>query len=275
MKSINKIFLSLFSLTFLLAFPVNIFAAGEETLDKVMSFMIILTLILIAIVLWLAVIYSERNDNEGKLFFDPIRAFKRFLTKTTPIEKEQEILLNHNYDGIRELDNRIPPWFHFLFYGTIIWAVIYMLVFHVFNDGQIQSKEYQAEIQKASLERQILIKTCAFLNEETVTFTDDAAVLAEGKDIFIRNCAACHGQKGEGLVGPNLTDDYWIHGGGIKNIFKVTKYGVPAKGMIAWETQLDPNKIRAVSSYIITLHNTNPPNPKAPEGEKWVEDKGI
>ena len=248
MKSINKIFLSLFSLSLLIVHPTNTYAAGEETLDKVMKIMIVLTLVIIAIVIWLAVVYSEKNDSEGKFFLDPIRVFNKFITRTTPVEKEQEILLKHDYDGIRELDNRIPPWFHFLFYGTIIWAVIYMLVFHVFDDGQIQSKEYQAEIQQASLERQILIKTGAFLNEETVTFTDDTAVLNEGKDIYIRNCAACHGQNGEGLVGPNLTDDYWIHGGGIKNIFKVTKYGVPAKGMIAWEAQLDPNQIRAVSS---------------------------
>lgn len=275
MKSINKIFLSLFSLSLLIVHPTNTYAAGEETLDKVMKIMIVLTLVIIAIVIWLAVVYSEKNDSEGKFFLDPIRVFNKFITRTTPVEKEQEILLKHDYDGIRELDNRIPPWFHFLFYGTIIWAVIYMLVFHVFDDGQIQSKEYQAEIQQASLERQILIKTGAFLNEETVTFTDDTAVLNEGKDIYIRNCAACHGQNGEGLVGPNLTDDYWIHGGGIKNIFKVTKYGVPAKGMIAWEAQLDPNQIRAVSSYIITLHDTNPHNSKAPEGDKWVEDKDI
>jgi cytochrome c oxidase cbb3-type subunit 3 len=86
------------------------------------------------------------------------------------------------------------------------------------------------------------------------------------------NCAACHGQKGEGVVGPNLTDAYWIHGGGIKNVFKTIKYGVPAKGMIAWETQLSPSQIQKVASYVLTLQGTNPPNGKAPEGEIWKDN---
>lgn len=271
MKSINKILLNIFYLLMIFSFPSDLFAAGEETLDKVMKLMLVLTLVVIAVVMWLAVVYSEKNDNDGNMFLDPLRKFKKTLTKTTPIEQEQEILLKHEYDGIRELDNRIPPWFHILFYATIVWAAAYMIIFHVLDDGQVQQKEYTAEIQQANLERQILIKTGAFLNEETVTFVDDAAALTEGKDIYIKNCASCHGQSGEGLVGPNLTDDYWIHGGGIKNIFKIIKYGVPAKGMISWQTQLDPKKIQAVSSYIIKMHGTNPQNPKMPEGDKWEE----
>ena len=148
-----------------------------------------------------------------------------------------------------------------------------MLVFHVFGNGQVQENEYKAEIKQAAMEREILIKTGAFLNEETVTLATDAATLSEGKDIFMKNCVTCHGQHGEGIVGPNLTDDYWIHGGGIKNIFTTIKYGVPAKGMISWQTQLAPKKMQAVASYVISLHGTNPPNGKAPEGTKWEETK--
>lgn len=251
--------------------PVSAQEATPDHLDSVMKIMLVATLIIIAFVLWLAMIYSERNDNEGKLFKAPFVYFTRLLTKTTPIEKEQEILLSHDYDGIRELDNRIPPWFHLLFYGSIIWAIIYMFDFHVIGDGQVQSDEYKAEIKQAEIERNILVKTGAFLNEETVTLLRDPATLSEGQQIFMKNCSTCHGQKGEGLVGPNLTDDYWIHGGGIKNIFKTIKYGVPAKGMISWQTQLDPKKIQAVGSYIMSLHGTNPPNGKAPEGTKWEE----
>lgn len=272
MKNINRKFYLIATLLFTITAFSNLMAAeGEDTIDKVMKFMLVVTIIMIAFVLWLIVVYSEKQDSEGKIFKSPFNALTKFLTRSTPIEKEKEILLAHNYDGIRELDNRIPPWFHILFYGTIIWAAIYMLAFHVFDDGQVQSTEYRIEVEQAKLEREFLIRTGAFINEETVTFVNDPASIAEGKEIYIKNCATCHGQSGEGLVGPNLTDDNWIHGGGIKNIFKVIKYGVPAKGMISWETQLDPKKIQAASSYIITLHGTNPPNGKAPEGEKWVE----
>jgi cytochrome c oxidase cbb3-type subunit III len=227
----------------------------------------------IAIVMWLAVVYSEKNDNEGKMFKGPLAVFKNYITRLTPLEKESELLLDHDYDGIKELDNKVPPWFNFLFYGTIIWGIIYMLVFHVIGTGDIQSSEYKAEIQQASLERQILIKTGAFINEETVTQLNDAAVISEGKDIFTKNCITCHGTDGGGIIGPNLTDDFWIHGGGIKNIFKTIKYGVPAKGMISWQTQLDPKKMQAVASYVISLHDTKPARPKAVEGQKWEELK--
>ncbi|MBS3946204.1 MAG: c-type cytochrome [Melioribacter sp.] len=265
------LFLLTTTITLLLG-STNIFAAeGDTSLDNVMKFMLIVTLFMIAFVLWLIVVYSEKEDSEGKTFKAPLIAFRKFLTRSTPIENEKEILLSHNYDGIRELDNRIPPWFSMLFYGTIIWAAIYFMVFHVFDDGQVQSKEYKVEIEKAKMERDFLVRTGAFINEETVKFVDDAASMAEGKEIYLKNCATCHGQNGEGLVGPNLTDDFWIHGGGVKNIFKVIKYGVPAKGMISWETQLDPKKMQSASSYIITLHGTNPPNGKTAEGEKWIE----
>lgn len=267
----NKILQILFFSLFFFLVQTSIFAAGDETLDKVMKFMLVVTLIVIAFVLWLTVVYSEKNDSEGKTFKALLNVLRNALTKSTPIEKEQEILLHHNYDGIQELDNRIPPWFAALFYGTIIWGVIYFLSYHVFDDGQVQSKEYNLEIQQAALERQILIKTGAFINEETVTLLNDAASLAEGKELYVKNCVTCHGQNGEGLVGPNLTDGYWIHGGGIKNIFKTVKYGVPQKGMISWQTQLDPKKMQTVSSYIISLHGTNPPNGKQPEGTKWEE----
>ncbi len=272
MKQNNRmLFLLTTTITLLFGYS-NIFAAeGDTSLDNVMKFMLVVTLFMIAFVLWLIVVYSEKEDSEGETFKAPLIALRKFLTRSTPIENEKEILLSHNYDGIKELDNRIPPWFSMLFYGTIIWAAIYFMVFHVFNDGQVQSNEYKVEIEQAKMERDFLVRTGAFINEETVKFVDDAASIAEGKEIYLKNCATCHGQKGEGLVGPNLTDDFWIHGGGVKNIFKTIKYGVPAKGMISWETQLDPKKMQSASSYIMTLHGTNPPNGKAAEGEKWVE----
>ncbi|MEW6701792.1 MAG: cbb3-type cytochrome c oxidase N-terminal domain-containing protein, partial [Bacteroidota bacterium] len=208
MKSINKNFFALLLVMLNLLNHTPLLAAeGGYDLDKVMRVMLIVTLIVIAFVIWLAVVYSEKNDNEGKILKRPLVAFKNYLTKLTPLEKEKEILLDHNYDGIHELDHKIPPWFNFLFYGTIVWGTIYMLVFHVFSDGQVQLNEYKKEIQQAALEKQILIKSGALLSEETVTQLTDDVSISEGKEIYLKNCVSCHGVNGEGLVGPNLADD--------------------------------------------------------------------
>lgn len=275
MKSINKTWFTVFlaAISFVGYSQTHAATGNSVDLDAVMRVMLVLTIIVILAVLWLAIVYSEKNDNEGDDFLRPIRLFTNYLTRLQPMEKEKDIMFHHDFDGIRELDNRIPPWFNFMFYGTIIWAVIYLFVFHIFDDGQIQSKEYLAEINQAKIERDYLIKTGAFINEETVTLLNDASTLAEGKDIFAKNCVTCHSADGGGLVGPNLTDEYWIHGGGIKNVFKVIKEGVPAKGMISWQTQLDPKKMQAVASYVISLQGLKPANPKAPEGPKWEESK--
>ncbi|MBI3123999.1 MAG: c-type cytochrome [Ignavibacteriales bacterium] len=275
MKSINKIWFSVFlaAISFFSYSQTSAATEGSVDLDAVMRTMLVLTIIVILAVLWLAIVYSEKNDNEGDDFLRPIRLVTNYLTRLQPMEKEKDLLFHHDFDGIRELDNRIPPWFNFLFYGTIIWAVIYLFVFHVFDDGQIQSKEYLAEVKQAGLEREILIKTGAFINEESVTLLKDAATLSEGKDIFAKNCVTCHTADGGGLVGPNLTDEYWINGGGIKNVFKTIKNGVPAKGMISWQTQLDSKKMQAVASYVLSLQGTKPANPKEPQGTKWEEPK--
>lgn len=192
------------------------------------------------------------------------------ITGSTPIEREHEIMLQDDYDGIRELDNKVPPWFSWLFYVTIVFSVLYILNYHVFNQGKLQEAEYADEMRVASLQREELIKSGAFVNEETVALINDVATINNGKAIFKANCVACHGPEAGGLVGPNLTDEYWLHGAGIKNVFKTIKYGVPVKGMISWQTQLNPKQIQDVANFIISIQGTNPPNPKAPEGVKVV-----
>lgn len=194
------------------------------------------------------------------------------LTRAVPVEKEADIMLDHNYDGIKELDNSLPPWWIWGFYITIIWSVVYLVHYHVFDTGALSAEEYKNEIamaDQALKERQA--KMANFISSENVTMVNTPEGLGSGKDIFTKNCVACHGQGGEGTVGPNLTDEFWIHGGGIKNVFNTVTNGVPAKGMIAWKSQLSPKQIQEVSSYILTLQGTKPANGKAPEGEKWVE----
>jgi cytochrome c oxidase cbb3-type subunit 3 len=158
-----------------------------------------------------------------------------------------------------------------LLYVTIFFAVVYMLDYHVFNSSPLQAAEYQMQVKQAEVERAAIINSGAFLNENSVTLLKEQPALDAGKAIFTTNCVSCHAVDGGGLVGPNLTDDYWIHGGGIKNIFKTIKYGVPAKGMISWQSQLNPKQIQEVGSFIISLYGTKPANPKAPQGTIWSE----
>lgn len=194
------------------------------------------------------------------------------LTKTEPIENEANLLLNHDYDGIRELDNNLPPWWVYLFYGCIGFAAIYLVRFEIMG-GDNQEMELKKELAQAKIEVAEYMKTAPdLMDEKTVTLLTDPADLAIGKTIFTTNCAACHRADGGGQIGPNLTDDRWILGGGIKNIFHtVTNGGRDGKGMIAWKGTLKPKEIQKVASYILSLKGSNPVDPKAPDGEVWVE----
>lgn len=264
---------------FLLIFSTISFAGTEATdagYGSVLKVTIALTAFLIAFVLWLILVYAESNDSEGEKVITPFSKFIHSLTQSVSIQEEDDIMLDHDFDGIRELDNKIPPWWNFLFYGAIVFAFVYMIDYHIIGDGNVQINEYEQEVQAAALKLELLTKSGAMITEETVTITTDVAALAAGKATFAKNCAACHGVNGEGSVGPNFTDEYWIHGGSIKNIYHTITEGVPAKGMISWKSQLSPTQIQEVGSYILSLKGTNPPNQKAAEGEKWVApDEGA
>jgi cytochrome c oxidase cbb3-type subunit III len=190
------------------------------------------------------------------------------LGKLKPIEDEGEIALEHNYDGIVELDNGMPPWLKYLFSGTIVFAVIYLANYLVFDSGLNQTQEYEQELaiagQEAEARKLLAVNS---LDETSVTVLQEKALIEEGKTLFEQNCRACHGAIGEGGVGPNLTDAYWLHGGKINDIFKSIKYGIPEKGMISWQAKLKPAEIQKVASYILTLQGTNPPNGKEPQGD--------
>ena len=199
------------------------------------------------------------------------RMRKKYWEDVVPIEKEADIMLQHPHDGIYELDNRLPPWWINMFLITIVWAVGYMYYYHWGGNGPSQKEEYQQEIETAK--KQIAIALAGKANavdESNVTLLTESGPIGEGELIFKNTCAACHGQLGEGGVGPNFTDDYWIHGGGVKDLFKIIKYGVPEKGMISWQSQLKPSDMQKVASYILTLRGTNPPNQKELQGTLWT-----
>ena len=194
-------------------------------------------------------------------------------TNAKEIEQEEEIVLDHNYDGIKELDNSLPPWWVYMFYATIIFAVVYLVRFEVM-DGDNQVTEYNKAVAeaKASLDKYKETAT-DLVDVSTVTLLTEDKDLKRGKAIFNLNCVACHLADGGGSIGPNLTDEHWILGGGIKNVFKtVSEGGRDGKGMVAWNKTLKPIDIQKVSSYIISLQGTTPANPKKPEGEIWKEE---
>jgi len=201
--------------------------------------------------------------------------FQSFYIKmvdSVPVEKEADVMLDHDYDGIKELDNNLPPWWKYGFYFTIIFGVFYIFNYHVFKTGKLQVDEYKQELLIADNERIERLKSNAEnINEDNVIALADPESIIEGKESFVKLCAACHRPDGGGLVGPNLTDEFWINGGGIKNIFKTVTYGVPSKGMISWKGQLTPKQIQQLASYILTLKGSNPVGPKEPQGDIWDE----
>ena len=191
------------------------------------------------------------------------------INDATPLEEEDAILLDHDYDGIKELDNNLPPWWKYGFYFTIVFGIGYLLHFHVFKTGKLQIAEYNEEMEKAKIElEEYRLLAANNVDETNVEVLTDETELQKGSEIFKQYCISCHGNAGEGNVGPNLTDEYWLHGDDVKDIFKVIKEGVPQKGMISWKQQLNPKQIQEVASFIKTLQGTNPPNPKEPQGEK-------
>lgn len=194
------------------------------------------------------------------------------LTKSEPIENEGQLLLDHDYDGIRELDNNLPPWWVYLFYACIVFAVVYLVRFEIMGADN-QEMELTKEMAQAKIEVAEYMKTAPdLMDEKTVTLLTDAAALAEGKTIFTTNCAACHRADAGGQIGPNLTDDHWILGGGIKNVFHtLVNGGRDGKGMIAWKGTLKPKEMQKVASYVLSLRGSNPKDPKAPDGEIWVD----
>jgi len=200
--------------------------------------------------------------------------FWKKVNASVALEDEADIMFDHEYDGIRELDNNLPPWWKYGFYLTIVFAFVYLIHFHIAKSGMLQEQEYLTEVAEGKAQVAAYLKTAGDnVDENTVKFLEGASDISAGKEIFAGNCVACHGALGEGKVGPNLTDQYWIHKGGIKDIFFSIKYGWSDKGMKSWKDDLTPKQIAQVSSYIKSLVGTNPPNALEPKGELYKEEK--
>jgi len=220
---------------------------------------------------------KAKLDYEDSLSLQESTWFKDLmhkLTKTEPIEKEGDLLLHHDYDGIKELDNNLPPWWVYLFYITIIFGVVYLARYEIFGADN-QEMELKKEMAQAKIDVEEYLKTAPdLMDEKTVVLLTDKESLEAGKEIFTTNCAACHRADGGGQIGPNLTDAHWILGGGIKEVFHtITNGGRDGKGMVSWKTNgMKPKEIQKVASYILSLQGSNPKDPKEAEGEIWVDE---
>lgn len=197
------------------------------------------------------------------------QAFNKILTDAIPLEREHEVLMDHDYDGIQELDNNLPPWWKWGFYASIVFAIIYLLNYHVLRTSDLQIAAYEKEVAQANLDIEAYLKESALnVDENSVTVLTESSDVNAGLEIYKMYCAVCHGQKGEGMVGPNMTDDYWIYGPDIKNIFKTIKYGAN-NGMKSWKDELNPLEMQQVASYLKSLHGTNPANQKEAQGDYY------
>ena len=190
-------------------------------------------------------------------------------------DPQDPLLLDHNYDGIQELDNQLPRWWVWLFYITIIYAAVYLVYYHVTRTGDLQTAEYDKEMKAGNA-----LKTAAMGSFESsissLLPSKDGAVVESGRQTYVKFCAPCHRADGGGLVGPNLTDDYWIHGRTYADSVKVIWDGVPAKGMITWKTVLKPDEIQSVASYLYTLRGAKLATPgKPPENQAPAKPAGA
>ena len=218
---------------------------------------------------------KTKLEEVNNLSFKESEWYKKMMkaiTKSESIENEDQLLLAHDYDGIKELDNTLPPWWVYLFYGCIVFAVVYLVRFEIMG-GDNQETELKNEIAQAKIDVAQYMKTAPdLMDEKTVTLLTDPADLAAGKAIYTTNCVACHRPDAGGQIGPNLTDENWILGGGIKNVFHtLVNGGRDGKGMISWKATLKPKEMQKVASYVLSLRGTNPLDQKAPEGEIWVD----
>ena len=188
-------------------------------------------------------------------------------------DNDNDRLLEHAYDGIQEFDNPLPTWWKWIFYATILFVPLYLWDPLGIGVGPGKAKAYEEQLAAFNAAHPKSAGT--YTDEQLVAFSKDPAKVEAGKVVFTTYCAACHRADGGGLIGPNLTDDFWIHGGKPTDIFKTVNEGVLAKGMPNWGKVLKPDQIEGAVAYVQTLHGSNPANPKASEGAKYPPDSAA
>lgn len=263
--------------------PLTSFAQSSQTwtdlyqteimLGIVGLLLLIILVVLVVLYFVLRTVLYKMLEEKGVEFESGWSRFLQNMTQAVPIEQEEGIV-KHEYDGILELDNKLPPWWVAMFYVTIVFGVGYLVYYHMM-DGPTSEEEYIAQMEAAEEEVSAYLASLEEVIDETNVYVlQDEARLLAGKDFFETNCGTCHGKEGQGLpgLGPNLTDDYWLHGGDVKSMFTTVKYGIKATSMIAWGKNLSPSEMHNVVSYAYTLYGTNPDNPRDAEGELFTRN---
>ncbi len=183
-------------------------------------------------------------------------------------ESEEQDKVIHEYDGIEEYDNRLPRWWLFTLFGSVVFAAVYWSGYHILKSDELPRAAYEQQVAAARAKEAERIKAAGTVTADgLVLLSKDLGTVGKGKDIFATNCVACHRADGGGGIGPNLTDDHWIHGGKPDELYRTVTEGVPAKGMLAWGPVLGPEKVQDVVAYVLTLRNANVQGGKAPQGD--------
>ncbi len=222
---------------------------------------------------------KQKKAAEEELSFTESAWYQKMmqmLTRSKPMAMEGELLLDHDYDGIKELDNDLPPWWKYLFVASVIWGIAYFIHYEMLG-GDNQEMELKKEIAEAQIALEEYKKTAPdLMDADSVTLLTDAGDLSKGKELYEMNCAACHKIDGGGQIGPNLTDEHWILGGDIKKVYHtIAEGGRDGKGMVAWKTMLKPTEIQQVASYVLSLQGTNPADAKEAEGDLYKRDEAA
>lgn len=257
----------------------DVFAASQVTTDYLVSFpdsafwiFFTLDIILVMIILYLTgIIRGVLSEYKVPAKLNIFAKWNKKMTDAVPVEEEGSILLDHDYDGIKELDNNLPPWWKYGFYVTIAWSVFYLFYYNILNVGHLQEQEYLAEMEEG--ERQVAeYKRLhpVLINSDNVTLLEDESSLSKGQKIYADYCQTCHMEKGRGGTGPNLTDNTWIYGNDIKAVFKTISDGT-TNGMAKWGDIIKAEEIQFVASYILTLDYVAPPEGKTPEGKNIIQ----
>ncbi len=255
--------------------------SGISLLQYVMYFTILLELLaIVALTRWLRIFAGNNTSVALKQGITSLWRGGSFsnwwsnVNKIKPIESEESIDMGHSYDGIRELDNVLPPWFTWTFILSIVFGLGYLWRYNLSaSPAPNQYQEYENSVVEAKIKQEAYLKSQGGeVDETTVKMLSDAKDLEEGDKLYQANCTVCHGDKGQGGVGPNLTDDYWLHGGSIGDVFHTIKVGVIDKGMQSWKDMFSPKQIAQISSYIKSMHGTNPPGAKEPQGELFKDE---
>jgi len=210
------------------------------------------------------------SNNQNLSFW---QKFMKSMTKANDMDREEDVMLDHDYDGIKELDNVLPPWWLYGFYLTIAISIFYYFTIYILK-WHGQEDEYKAEV--AQFESYKAANPDKFSTDNLAAKMDPASI-AKGKELFVsKTCSACHLVDGGGLIGPNLTDKQWILGGDFSSIMNtLAKGGRPGKGMVAWEKTISVEDRQLLASYVLSLQGTTPATPKAAEGDFWENGKKV